>query len=175
MELSEIWTKVVLIVTSGVGGISFGAIISWIIALVNSSRIKKAIAAFKAQEIAELATDKGIEKIKSISYSHDIKPLVESELQKVYEYSVAMVNNELKNMEGKYNQIINILEALAKYFDNSIGVSDEAKAELKEEIEKAKTNIEETEPIQSEVVVEETTTEPVSTKKSTETTTKASR
>lgn len=174
MEITEIWSKVVLFVTSGLGGISLGAVISWIIAVVNSTRIKKALAEFHAQEIAELATNKGIEKIKTISYTHDIKPLVESELQKVYEYSIAMVNNELKNMESKYVQIINILNALSKYFDNSIGVSDEAKAELKEELTKAKDDAAIAEPIESTIVVEESVLpESNNEAKTVETTTKA--
>lgn len=175
MEFTEIWDKIALFVTTGLGSISVGAVISWIVAIVNSSKIKKALAQFRAQEIASLSVEQGIDRLKSMTFEHDIKPLVESELQKVYEYSVAMVNNELKNMENKYNQIINILEALSKYFDNSIGVSDEAKEELKEEIEKAKTDAEINEPVKATVVVAETPKTTTTTTNSTQNTTKASR
>ena len=99
------------------------------------------------------ATQAGINQIKNITFKNDIQPLVESELKKVYEYSIAVLETSLKAVKGQYGHVIDVLEALAKYFDNSIGVSEDAKAELKEAIEEAKNSLEETEPVESEVVI----------------------
>lgn len=155
MDFTEILNQAWVWVTSIVGSVSLSTILAFIFALVNSSKLKKALGEFRAEQIAELATDKGIDKIKSMSFKHDIQPIVESELKKVYEYSVAVLETELKVVKGQYAHLVSVVEALAKYFDNSIGVSEEAKEELKSAIAEAKADAEQYEPVDSTPVIEE--------------------
>lgn len=172
MDFTELLNQAWVWITSIVGSIGLGTLVSYIVALVNSSRLKKALAQFKAEQIAQLATDKGIDKIKSMSFKHDIQPIVESELKKVYEYSVAVCEKEIDVVKGQYARILGVLEALSKYFDNSIGVSEEAKEELKSAIAEAKEDAEILEPVESTPIVEEPKEQPKETKVAT---TKASR
>lgn len=155
MEITELWSKIVIYVTSALGSISIGAIISWVIAIANSARIKKTIAQFRANEIANAAVDNGLEKIKTITYKHDIQPLVESELKKVNEYSVEVLKKELAMVRLQYAQLIGIIEALSHYFDNAYGVNEDAKEDLQAQIDNAKNSVIETESAESQVIVAE--------------------
>lgn len=155
MEFQEILNQAWVWVTSIVGSISLSTILSFFIALINSNRIKKAIASYRAGEVAELATDKGIERIKSMTFSHDIQPLVESELEKINEHSVKVLKAELNVVKEQYAHLVGVLEALAKYFENAYGVSDETKAELKAKVEEAKEDTYKVTAVASSVVVEE--------------------
>ena len=62
-----------------------------------------------------------------MSFAHNIQPLVESELVKINEKSNEHINETVTRLEKKLDKVILIQEKQAKYFDNSIGVSDEAK------------------------------------------------
>ena len=56
--------------------------------------------------------------------------------------------DEIKKVQDKYDHLISIIEKLSSYFDGSIGVSEQAKAELKQAISDAKS-----EPVKAESVV----------------------
>ena len=143
MDFTELLNQAWVWITSIVGSIGLGTLVSYIVALV-----------------------------KSMSFKHDIQPIVESELKKVYEYSVAVCEKEIDVVKGQYARILGVLEALSKYFDNSIGVSEEAKEELKSAIAEAKEDAEILEPVESTPIVEEPKEQPKETKVAT---TKASR
>lgn len=135
--LNNIW---VLIITL-IGKLSLDAILLAILYGVLRGRIEKSVAKINAQKIADDAVEKGIKKVERITFNHNIQPLVESSLEKQNEKSVEVVKDTLAKVDDQYNKVINILEKLGAYFDDSIGVSENAKKELKEAIQDAKVEI----------------------------------
>ena len=150
MEFTEIWDKICWAVISFAGSGALSAVIASLFAFVNNARQKKMIQTL--QNLSQLETEKGIDKIKSITYKHDIQPLVESELKKVNEYSVEVLKKELELVRTQYAQLISIMECYSHLFDNSF-VNQEIKDELQEKIEEAKNGVQTTEPVESEVVI----------------------
>ena len=142
--LNEIWVWIM----SAIGGLSLSAIISSIIYGCLKGAFNKTISKINVESIADKATEKGIERVKKVSFTHNIQPLVESSLEKVNEKAVETLREELVKLDNKYNNIINILEKQAAYFDNSIGVPEEKKAELKQAIVEAQNK-----PVVAESVV----------------------
>ena len=148
----EIFNEIWVWIGTALGGISLSAIISAIIYGCLKGAFNRAIAKINVQKIADQATEKGVEKVKKVTFTHSIQPLVESELKKINEHSVEMLKKELLAVKDKYDKVINILDKLAAYFDNSIGVPEEKKAELKQALAEALET-----PITAEsVVIEET-------------------
>ena len=142
--LNEIWVWIM----SAIGGLSLSAIISSIIYGCLKGAFNKTISKINVESIADKATEKGIERVKKVSFTHNIQPLVESGLEKVNEKAVETLREELVKLDNKYNNIINILEKQAAYFDNSIGVPEEKKAKLKQAIVEAQNK-----PVVAESVV----------------------
>lgn len=157
MEFAEIWDKISGIVISCVSSISVSTVIACVLSFINTARHNKMVK--QLQQLSQLQTDKGLEKIKTITYKHDIQPLVESELKKVNEYSVEVLKKESLEVKQGYASIIKILEKLSHYFDNAYGVNEEAKAELQNEIDNAKNGYTPTEPAETKVIIEEHTEE----------------
>ena len=131
--LNEIWVWIV----SALGGVSLAGVISAAIYGCLKGAFSKTISKINVEKIAKDATEKGIDKVKAVSFSHSIQPLVESELKKINEMSVEVVKKELNEVKAEYKTLINIVKKLSAYFDNSIGVSDTAKQELKQAIAEA--------------------------------------
>ena len=131
--LNEIWVWIV----SALGGVSLAGVISAAIYGCLKGAFSKTISKIDVEKIAKDATNKGIDKVKAVSFSHSIQPLVESELKKINEMSVEVVKKELNEVKAEYRTLINIIKKLSAYFDNSIGVSDTAKQELKQAIAEA--------------------------------------
>ena len=77
-------------------------------------------------------------KIKNVTFTQNIQPLVESSLTKITENANIYIKEEIDKVNANYSKLIKVLEALASYFDNSIGVSDDAKAKLHKAIDEAK-------------------------------------
>ena len=124
------------------GGVSLAGIISVIIYGCLKGAFNRAIAKINAEKIAEEVAvktmDKTVGKVKEISFKQSLQPVIESQLKSITKESHELVQAELEEVKAKYDKLLAVLEALAKYFDNSIGVSDEAKAALKVAIEDAK-------------------------------------
>lgn len=145
--LNQIWVWI----GTAISGISLAGIISAIIYGSLKGAFNRTISKINVQKIAEQATEKGVDKVKKISFTHSIQPIVESELKKVNEYYVEVLKIYMEETSKKYDNVIKVLEKLSAYFDNSIGVNETAKQELKQVIAEAKN-----EPILAEsVVIEE--------------------
>lgn len=132
--LNSIWVWILSIL----GGLSLSTIFVFVIKLTIGSAVKKMLAKINVEKIAEQATEKGVAKVKKISFNHNIQPLVESELVKINEKSTEVLKKELADVQKKYDNLIVIMEKLSAYFDNSIGVAEEKKADLKQAIADAK-------------------------------------
>lgn len=132
--LNSIWVWILSIL----GGVSITTILTFVIRITLTNSFKKTIAKIDVEKIAEKATDKGVAKVKKISFTHNIQPIVESELVKINEKSTEVLKKELADVQKKYDNLIVIMEKLSAYFDNSIGVAEEKKADLKNAIANAK-------------------------------------
>ena len=127
MEIfNEIWVWLV----AALGGISMTSIITAVIIGCLKGAFNKTISKINVEKIADDATNKGIEKVKKISFEQSIQPVVESELKKITETA----NEETQK---KYDNLIAILEKFYAYFDDSM-VSETKKQELKQAINEAK-------------------------------------
>lgn len=169
--LNEIWIWIM----SAIGGLSLSAIISSIIYGCLKGAFNKTISKINVESIADKATEKGVERVKKVSFTHNIQPLVESELKKVNEHSVEVLKKELADVQAKYDNVIDILDKLACYFDNSIGVAEEKKAELKQAIAKAQNKPMVAESVVVDEIVEPTPKQAVEPKTERNSTTKVER
>lgn len=118
-------------VLSLVGGISIGGILGLIFWACFKGLITKAIARINVKKIATEATEEVLERIKKVGFKQSIQPVVESELVKINEKADGALKAKLKETDKKLDAIHEEIKALAKYFDNSLGVTDEAKHGLK--------------------------------------------
>ena len=67
------------------------------------------------EKIADEATKKGVDKIKTMSFKQSIQPLAESELKKITETANAYIDKSLKDVQEKYDHLIAIIEKLSAY------------------------------------------------------------
>lgn len=169
--LNEIWIWIV----STIGGLSLSAIVSAVIYGSLKGAFNKTISKINVESIADKATEKGIERVKKVSFTHNIQPLVESGLEKVNEKAVETLKEELIKLDNKYDNIINILEKQAAYFDNSIGVPEEKKAELKQAIAEAQNKPMVAESVVIDEIVIPSTKQAVEPKSESKSTTKVER
>lgn len=142
-------------------GVTISGLISAIIFGCLKGAFNKTINRLNVEKIAETATNKGVEKVKKISFEQSIQPIAESELKKITENANAYIEKQLKEVKLYHENTLLILEALAKYFDNSIGVPEETKANLKNVLTNAKTRAKLGQVLTQEVKVEEVIEEEV--------------
>jgi len=145
--LNQIWQAI----APYVAGVSVTGILSAVIYGCLKGAFNRTINKINVEKIAEKATDKGVQKVKTISFEHSIQPIVESELEKIDEKVAKQFKEELKKVQDNYDKLVTVLEKLSAYFDGSIGVSEQAKAELKQALADAKN-----EPTTAESVVVDT-------------------
>lgn len=154
-SIQQIWDIIAPYVT----GTTIGSIVMIAVTTIIKSAIaklsKKQDEVFSSKVVAKEVSNEMKDEIKNISFEQTIQPLVESELKKVIEAANEYIKQQLKETQEGYNKLINCLEKLAAYFDNSIGVSDEAKTELKQAIEEAKVPAEPVNTFETKVVIEE--------------------
>ena len=149
--LNELWTWVASIV----GGVSLAGIVTTVIYGSLKGAFNRTISKINVQKIADEATEKGIEKVRKVSFSHSIQPLVESELKKINEKATEVLEAKLEEVNANYSRLVVCLEKLSAYFDNSIGVTDKAKEEMKEALANAKLPSKTVESVVAEEEVEE--------------------
>ena len=139
------------------GGLSIAGVISAIIYGCLKGAFNRTISKINTEKIAKDAVDKGVEKVREVSFKHNIQPIVQSELKKVTEEANEYLKQELESVKEQYAKLLNVLGKFAAYFDNSIGVPDEAKQELKQALLDAKIEPKTDEiVVDSEIVVEDT-------------------
>lgn len=154
--MSETLSQIIVWVGTALGGVSVASIITAIIVGCVKGGFNKAISKINVEEISERATNKVLEKIKEISFKQSIEPIAKAELLKITEQANIFIEKAFEKVQEQYNKLLRVVEGLAKYFDNSIGVSEEAKENLRKALKEA-----EIEPIiehefeVEEIVVEE--------------------
>lgn len=119
------------------GGVTIGSIVVFIVVLFLKSFVTKTVSKIDIEGIEKKAVEKGVDKIKNISITQNIQPILESGLMRVEERANEHIRSAFCEVTNGYKNIAVCLANLAAYFDNSIAVSDEAKERLKKSIEVA--------------------------------------
>lgn len=132
--LNDIWQQI----APYLAGLSIGGILTAVISKVLLGGIEKLKNKLDIDATVQKCLDKTIEKTKEISFKQSIQPLVESELRKITEETGRYVEKYCGASDEKLSQIVKVLEKFSAYFDNSIGIPDSAKQELKDAIAEAK-------------------------------------
>lgn len=131
-ELNTIWAQI----APYLSGLGLGGILSLILGIVLKGSFNKAVNSLNVSKIAEEATNKALAKIKSLSFTHDIAPIVEEKLTAATKAQAKVLKKELDEIRHNYENVVEILGNLAAYFDGSM-VSDEVKATLHASLDKA--------------------------------------
>lgn len=138
-----------------IGGLSLTGIIIIIVHALIKGLINRIIMKFNVEKMFEACLNKQMEKIKSVSFSQNIQPIVMSEMVKLKEELKEQLSKEIRITQKKYDNLMLVLEKFYAYFDDAL-VSDVKKQELKEAIELAKKEISTPEVIEvKEIVIEE--------------------
>lgn len=118
-----------------IGGLFAGGTFAGIVWVCLKAAFNRALAKanFKAaqKEAARVAAKEAVGEIKKITYTQNIQPLVISEMVKVNERVDARLVKLSEKVIKKLDLIHEENKALARYFDGSLGVTDEAKKGLK--------------------------------------------
>lgn len=85
--LNQIWGYVLPIG----GGVTLGALIIAILVPTIKGVINKAVSKVDIAKIEQAAVDKGLDKIKTVSFKQSIQPVVESELRKIAVFIFALL------------------------------------------------------------------------------------
>lgn len=138
-----------------IGGLSLTGIIVIILHALIKGLINRIIMKFNVEKMFEACLNKAMEKIKSVSFTQNIQPIVMSEMVKLKEELKEQLSKEIRITQKKYDNLMLVLEKFYAYFDDAL-VSDVKKQELKEAIELAKKDISAPEVIEvKEIVIEE--------------------
>jgi len=146
----NIWNYVIPIGS----GLAVSTIILAVVGIIFKGIANRAIAKINTEKAINDAVDKAMERIKGVSFSQNIQPVLDSGLEKVNEKSIQLIIDSQKALDKKYDNIILCFEKFYAYFDNSIGVSDTKKEELKQAIINAKSPIVDTN--ETELIVDMT-------------------
>ncbi len=129
--------KIGLLAGITIGGVSLLAIIGAVIWFTLKAAFNRTIRKINIDKIVEVAIEKAVDRIKNVSFKHNIQPIVMSEIKKLGEEIRAEVEKQYEEIKSDNQKLVNIAEKQASYFDDSI-VSDDKKKALKEAINDAK-------------------------------------
>lgn len=129
--------KIGLLAGITIGGVSLLTIVGFVLWKVLSASFNRALRKINLDKIVDIATDKAVDRIKKVSFSHNIQPIVLSEVKKLGEEIKADVQKEFAEIKENQRKQVVIAEKQASYFEDSI-VSDDKKKALKDAIEDAK-------------------------------------
>lgn len=124
---------------SGISIAGIGSAIAYaVIKSTTQKTMNKITTNYNADTIANMTSDKMLQKWSNVALDVNIKPLMESQYKALNEQINAEFKLDLQKQDQKTLATLEAIEKLGAYFDCSIAVSDEAKADFKETIEKAK-------------------------------------
>ena len=139
--MTELIKEILLWAGIGVGGVTLGSIVGAIAFVCLKGAFQRLIAKINIEKVVKETVDTTVSetvgRVKKVSFSHNIQPLVESELVKINERNDERLTKAIAKLYEKQDKQIKIMEKFYAYFDNSM-VSDEVKKELKDAIDEAK-------------------------------------
>lgn len=141
------------------GGLTIGGIVFAGMSALFKGWTTKFTQKIDLAAIEKKAVDQGVEKIKNISFTQTIQPVLESGLQKVDEHAAELIKDALSEIDTRYMQLINVIGIFSRYFENAVGVPQQTKDELQAALKEA--GIATVEPMV--VTVVETPAEPTNT------------
>lgn len=121
------------------GGISFAGILTAVIYGLVKGFINRTLLKVNIERSAEIVADKMMGKIKNVTLTQDIKPILESDVKKISETMEDELCKAYQRVEQKYDKILSVFEKFCAYFDDSL-ISETKKEELKKAIKEAKEN-----------------------------------
>lgn len=149
-EITTLWNTISPYVMTGLTILSNIAIV-----LGFAVSIKKLVAKSDIKANEDRIAKKVAEGISSVTLKQDIQPIVESKIAEIEEKALSKLTERLKAQDKRYDELLSIIDGLAKYFDNSRGVPDDVKESLKAKIYEAKNGISKAEEVLSEIVIEQ--------------------
>lgn len=160
MDWGELIKNAWFWVVTTIGGGSVIGLIVMACITVARGKIAKFISQINVKEIYEKVHAEAFadiqNSVKELTFKHSIQPVLESGLEKINEKADERVLKYVSKLERKLDLLHEENKALARYFDNSIGVSDEAKDNLKKAVENYDNQKSIIEPeIEEEVKIEE--------------------
>ncbi len=123
--LNNAWTIVSTLLGTVAGGFIV-AIFCGILKGISAKKTEKFFSKFDDEKIAKRI----VERINKVTVTHTFQPIVESQLVKINEKADRRVAKHLEENNKKLDLIHEEIKALARYFDGSLGVTDEAKKGL---------------------------------------------
>ena len=151
----EFLSNIGMWIVGALGGLTITGIISAIIYGCLKGAFNRALQKMNIEKINENLANKQMERIKKVSFTQNIQPLVETELKKVTEAANEYLKKELIETQKKYDNVIMVLEKFYAYFDDSL-VSDVKKEELRKALDDAKNDTSKPNEINvDEIVIEE--------------------
>ena len=136
--IKAFWEKYGNDVNNALSGISIGSIVTAVVvAIIRKETAKVANKVEDKQTKIDIANGV-IDGIKDTKIGVSIMPIVKSEIIKLGEISNAHNEKREKLQDERYAAIIRLLECQAEYFNNSVGVADDAKQNMQDALCAAK-------------------------------------
>lgn len=129
---NEVWAYVQPIVTSA----TFGAIFTAIICGIIKGTISKKFSKLDLDDNVNKIIDASMQRIKDVTFKHDIEPLVEAHLAEIKQELTSEVNENLKLIKDVELELSILIGNLAAYFENSSAITPEKKQAVIDEIQK---------------------------------------
>lgn len=164
--MSETINQIIVWVGTALGGVSVASIITAIIVGCVKGGFNKAISKINVEEISERATNKVIEKVKEVSFKQSIEPIAKAELTKITEQANVFIEKAFEKTQEQYNKLLKVVESFAKYFENSVYITEEAKENLRKALKEAEIEPIIDHTIEIEQIVVENENEPKKAKSS---------
>lgn len=136
-NIQALWDKV----SPYLAGITLGGIVSCFFYAFFSGSIKKFINKISIGDMVEKTVDESMNRIKTLTLSIELQPLVAEELQKIEKQVLEANQKAYEKVLESNAKLIDCFGKLASYFDNSIAVPQEIKDELHLAINEAKENV----------------------------------
>ena len=147
------WAKYGNAITTGLYTI-ISAIVLAIIKKIVGGAVDKINNATTISTISDSVANSVTNKIKQVETTIAIEPFVKAEIAKVMEIAYNDVKKDYIENDKKLYATLMVLKALSAYFDNSIGITQDSKEKLAEEIKKAEALYNEEPTSETKVVIE---------------------
>lgn len=138
MDINAIWDAIAPYVT----GTGIGAIIGGIMFACLKGAFEKTISKVNYEKTAEKMCNKTLEKVKTVSFSQNIQPMVEDEMKKVLKVMNEHLDETVGKTQDNYEALLNVMIALSAYFNNGYGIPEEVKENLNKAIKEAQETVE---------------------------------
>lgn len=157
---STMWAKYGNAITTGLYTI-ISAIVLALIKKIVGGAVDKINNATTISTISDSVANSVTNKIKQVETTIAIEPFIKAEIAKVMEIAYNDVKKDYIENDKKLYATLMVLKSLSAYFDNSIGITQDSKEKLAEEIKKAEALYSEEPTSETKVVIESEEAKPL--------------